>query len=53
MECDQEAIVSSVRKKLCPALGALLEHGLQPSVVPANQGNKLLPSRISLTFHIN
>lgn len=48
MECDQEAIVSSVRKKLCPALRALLEHGLQPSVVPANQGNKLLPSRINI-----
>ncbi|CAK5127281.1 unnamed protein product [Meloidogyne enterolobii] len=53
MECDQEAIVSSVRKKLCPALRALFEHGLQPYVVPVNQGNKLLPSRISLIFHIN
>jgi hypothetical protein len=32
LEGGQEAILSSVRKRLCPALRSLLEHGLKPFV---------------------
>uniref|UniRef100_A0A1I8BLJ5 RUN domain-containing protein n=1 Tax=Meloidogyne hapla TaxID=6305 RepID=A0A1I8BLJ5_MELHA len=49
MECGQEAIIVAVRKKLCSALRALLEHGLlQFSVVPATHRSQILSSGISL-----
>ncbi|KAL3101283.1 hypothetical protein niasHT_028039 [Heterodera trifolii] len=38
----QEAVLSSVRKRFCPALRALLEHGLRPVVAPSPRPNPLL-----------
>uniref|UniRef100_A0A914HJW8 RUN domain-containing protein n=1 Tax=Globodera rostochiensis TaxID=31243 RepID=A0A914HJW8_GLORO len=37
----QEAILSSVRKRFCPALMALLGHGLRPVVAPSMRPNAL------------
>lgn len=39
MEGGQEAILTSVRKRLCPALRSLLEHGLRPQVVPTTKAS--------------
>ncbi|KAI1719496.1 RUN domain-containing protein [Ditylenchus destructor] len=35
-ECSEEAIVAVVRKTFCPALKALLEHGLRDTVGPSS-----------------
>lgn len=41
LEGAQEAILASVRKRLCPALRALLEHGMCAVVAPASRASGL------------